>query len=465
MGYMPWGLNWLAHHPTWDRDFGHFGAMQYKSVVVYRPMWESREWMEELARRLPDAIFLARDWEMSEQKQDMYSNPAETGKRHAREWVEKVNAGRVHLPLDRTYFLGINEPDSNHAQAAIDTYNLAFCLNMAAYGLTVAGYSFGVGHPSTVGLRSDTPVDWSLYRASAEAIIENGGIVDFHSYGVPPGWSLDHHLARVADCPYPFQVVFGEFGVDWGIVPGMKVDGWAKPSETPDHNLTGEQYLKWADTAQQLILERFAERKSKLTVHSFNFFCYDANRDWRSFDVEPLRGLLETWPAWTEPKKPEHSVNLPIVISGADVIDPDLWEKCVEIIIDKFEGGLSLDPNDSGNWYNGKLVGTKYGISAAVWGGQYDIPNLTRKEAESIYFVHYWKASGADQLQWPACLVVFDTAVQHGVWKARELWQKSGGRLGMYLDLRRKYYQSLKSFPIYGTAWMNRLWELVSYLP
>ena len=30
------------------------------------------------------------------------------------------------------------------------------------------------------------------------------------------------------------------------------------------------------------------------------------------------------------------------------------------------EGGLSMNRHDPGNWYNGQLIGTNYGISGAV---------------------------------------------------------------------------------------------------
>jgi hypothetical protein len=457
--YMPWGINWLSHHKVMDRDLGHFAAMQYRSVVVYEDVWSSAEWSHKLAEALPNAIFLVRDHPLSEQKGDMYTKPRETGRRHAAEWAQKVKDGRVHVPLGRSYFLGINEPDSNWFQAQIDNYNEAFVRGLNEAGLKAAAYSFGVGHPSTVGLREDGAIDWSWYAKSAEAVLAGDNIVDFHAYGVPPGWSLDHHLARVAGCPWPFKVVFGEFGVDWGIVPNTKVDGWATKRTNPAENLTGEGYVEWVDRAQALILGEFARKQSKLEVLSFDIFSYDSNADWRTFDIMPIRDLFERRGEWIAPKA-SNQVHVPIVSKPAEA---GLWEKVVKIVIDRFEGGLSLDPNDPGNWYNGELVGTKYGISGKTWGHLYDIRNLTRQEAESIYFKHYWQASGADKMAWPLCLLHFDSAVQFGSGVAAQLLRDSGGKPWKYMSDRLFRYTRDKNWRHFGAGWTNRMAMLMEY--
>lgn len=58
------------------------------------------------------------------------------------------------------------------------------------------------------------------------------------------------------------------------------------------------------------------------------------------------------------------------------------------------EGVLSLDPNDRGNWTSGiigqgKLKGTKYGISAMSY-PDLNIRGLTLEEAAGIYHRDYW---------------------------------------------------------------------------
>lgn len=137
----------------------------------------------------------------------------------------------------------------------------------------------------------------------------------------------------------------------------------------------------------------------------------------------------------------------------------DTWERAWPIVL-KFEGGLSLDPNDSGNYYQGKLVGTKYGISARVWGGQYDIPNLTKEQALAIYRKHYWEAVGAHRAAWPYSLLLFDTAVQHGVGAALGLRDAKPSEEEIYLGLRALRYVHDPKWRNYGVAWGLRLAHL-----
>lgn len=134
----------------------------------------------------------------------------------------------------------------------------------------------------------------------------------------------------------------------------------------------------------------------------------------------------------------------------------DNWARAWPIVL-SIEGGLSLDPNDSGNYYQGKLIGTKYGISAAVWGGQYDIPNLTKEQALEIYKQAYWDAAGCNKLTWPMCLVVFDTAIQHGVNVAKQLDIAQPSSAEYYLGQRALRYMFDPKWATYGIAWGNRI--------
>lgn len=134
----------------------------------------------------------------------------------------------------------------------------------------------------------------------------------------------------------------------------------------------------------------------------------------------------------------------------------DNWQRSYPHVL-KIEGGLSLDPNDPGNWYNGELVGTNHGISGAVWGGQYDIKSLTKEQALEIYRKHYWEASGSDRLPWPQCLIVFDTAVNHGVGVATELLSHEPTFAEIYLGLRALRYFDDPKWANYGIAWGRRV--------
>lgn len=446
------GINWMRYHPDNRVDLAHVERMQYKSILLYEWMWADRDFCLGLVSAAPkDCIFLLRDHPLSEQKADMYAAPGATGQRHAMEWADK----EFFVPAERSFVLGINEPDSNKYPIAIDIYNTEFVKGLDAVDLRAAGWSFGVGHPSTVDLQPSNPVDWSWYKASADALRYYGGIADFHAYGSYNGHSWDHHLARVASCPYELHCIFSEFGIDEGIAnePGK---GWKQ-------HFNADQYMRWLDVAQVGVRERLAA--SKLTLLALNLFCYDSNRDWFTFDVREARQYLEDYP-WAEPvtASPPNTIHIPVVSVPpvAPPVPPTnlLFDKSLAFVLGE-EGGFSSDPNDLGNWKDGKFVGTKYGISGAVWGGQYDIANLTKEQATEIYRQHYWRASGADAMDWPLCLLHFDTAVQFGVGAANRMYKEAGGDPWLYVAERLESYAGAQTWHYHGQAWIRRMVDLM----
>ena len=240
----PWGINWQMYHKD-QQDFPHIERMGYRSFTIYEWMWSDRGFCNDLLSvARGDAIFLNRDHPLSEQKDDLWkSNPAQKGRNHADEWAQKVREGRVYTPLDRTYFLGLNEPNSEMYQRQIDAYNEAYCRRMAEHGLRVAAYSFGVGHPSTVDLRHDTPPDWSWYAASAAAVLEGDHLVAVHEYGAPQEYGWGYWCNRIAACPHPFRVVLDECGIDHGVLKAGDLVGWMR-------SLAPEAYVAWLDGFQ-----------------------------------------------------------------------------------------------------------------------------------------------------------------------------------------------------------------------
>lgn len=298
----PWGINWQRYHAD-RQDMPHIAKMGYASFTIYEWMWNNRDFCNELvsvARK--DAIFLNRDHPKSEEKDDQWRNdPKGKGRAHADDWAQKVKEGRVFTPLDRTYFLGLNEPNSEMFQREIDAYNEAYCRRMAEHGLRAAAYSFGVGHPSTVDLRSDTQPDWSWYAASAAAVLEGHHLAAFHEYGAPSNYGWEYWCNRVSYCPYPFDAVFDECGIDHGVLKSGYLYGWAIA-------LKGEEYVHWLDGFQVGMAQRAHTRKVK--IRGYNIFSFDhgdsENKDWHSFDIRPLRSLLEAF-QWSEPSDPNAS--------------------------------------------------------------------------------------------------------------------------------------------------------------
>jgi lysozyme family protein len=105
------------------------------------------------------------------------------------------------------------------------------------------------------------------------------------------------------------------------------------------------------------------------------------------------------------------------------------------IIVVGIEGGLSLDPNDRGNWTggavgSGQLKGTKYGVSAMAYPNE-DIANLTIDRAKLLFKQDYWDRVSGDDIPAVIAFGMFDAAVNEGVGGSIKLVQKA---LGVTVD-------------------------------
>jgi hypothetical protein len=122
----------------------------------------------------------------------------------------------------------------------------------------------------------------------------------------------------------------------------------------------------------------------------------------------------------------------------------------------QFEGGYVA--NDAGKGP------TNMGINSTS-NPDIDVKNLTRAQASQIYKTRYWDAIGGDGLAKRdpnLAHVAFDTAVNAGPGKAKELLQASGGDANKLLDLRKGFYNSLiendpGKFGKFSKSWFNRI--------
>lgn len=97
----------------------------------------------------------------------------------------------------------------------------------------------------------------------------------------------------------------------------------------------------------------------------------------------------------------------------------------------KEEGGWQNGPADSGNYFNGKLIGTKYGITPNAYFSYYKkeptvdtIKNLTVAQAVPIYKIKYWDKIKGDEIENKsvADLMMF-TVVNSGVGQTKTFRQ------------------------------------------
>lgn len=93
------------------------------------------------------------------------------------------------------------------------------------------------------------------------------------------------------------------------------------------------------------------------------------------------------------------------------------FDACMAVIL-PFEGGLSMDRRDPGNWTGGKvgkgeLRGTNRGIAANTYKTE-DIQNMTLDRAKAIYRRDFWSAIRGEDLPAGIDLVTLDPAINSG---------------------------------------------------
>lgn len=129
------------------------------------------------------------------------------------------------------------------------------------------------------------------------------------------------------------------------------------------------------------------------------------------------------------------------------------------------EGGFVHHPADKGGATNQGVTQGVYDAYRRDMGRPaQSVRHIGQAEAAHIYRSRYWQASGADRLSWPLALVVFDTAVNSGPGRARELLSKSAGDVGRYLTLREQFYRAIvardPTQAVFLRGWLNRLAHL-----
>lgn len=133
------------------------------------------------------------------------------------------------------------------------------------------------------------------------------------------------------------------------------------------------------------------------------------------------------------------------------------------------EGGYVNDLNDKGGETNKGITHTTYDFYRRSKGlPKQSVKYMTDEEMHEIYYNNYYKASGADKIENPRlAMYVFDTAVLHGVYGAKQMLKKSGGDLEKFEQLRREhYYKQVEKKPKqkeFLEGWLNRVNHVKDY--
>lgn len=154
-----------------------------------------------------------------------------------------------------------------------------------------------------------------------------------------------------------------------------------------------------------------------------------------------------------------------------------MFKRCLELVL-KSEGGYIDHPKDPGGR-------TNLGVTQAVWEEwvghpvtEKDMRELTPEKVAPMYEMKYWRTSYCERLPQGLNLLVFSMAVNAGSGRAVKLLQRclglvEDGVIGprtmakiqecsavdlveKYSKTRLEFYQSLKTYPIFGAGWKAR---------
>ena len=152
------------------------------------------------------------------------------------------------------------------------------------------------------------------------------------------------------------------------------------------------------------------------------------------------------------------------------------FEECLNLVL-KSEGGWVNHPSDPGGE-------TNLGVTKRVWeeyvGHPVDsLKKLTKDDVAPLYELKYWRPCYCELLPRGLDFIVFSMGVNAGPGRSVKLLQQSIGcvpdgvigprtrelisssngstLIAKFSETRREYYRSLKTFPIFGKGWLNRV--------
>lgn len=289
------GVYWSVMHRR-PQDYDYFMRLQ---PSVFKIMDGGTGDYQFARSNLPGSLVIARDWALSEQHDDMRSDPQLTGERHAREWAN--HADRLGFDRANTLVLGINEPRvwEPHIPEALRLYTIAMCAEGKRLGLRVGAMQLSVGWPGNTG--PDTPPSWEPYWGVEDAINDGNHALICHEYWADMGplenwgwWG-----GRVLRCPWHVPIVVGECGIDMYVkYPGAQGQqrGW-------QGNKTPQTYAY--ELAEYVSYMAEDDRFVGCCVFASDF----ANGEWASFDIEPAYQAILSTPIPNHPDEPDDYSN------------------------------------------------------------------------------------------------------------------------------------------------------------
>lgn len=417
---------------------------------VIRILGEDVQHISDAHVAAPDAIIIPRVWRLDDDNgratRELAADPTGAGQRHAIQMIDLLDSWRIQasergLPYpnqDQIFVASANEPNQGASYEQIAEYAIAFGKTCEANGEVAVLLCLGVGHPATP---PPDLVNWGAFLPLQPVLDSGEHWINLHAYhqveGPQHNDDYPYLAGRHHSCPLRAPIVIGECGVDGTIFDRNPQWGWQ------DYHMQPEVYAAQLEEAHGLLDSR--------VVAMLPFSTGWHGREWKGYDTGPAHEQILSWVANYQDEPGD--LEPPVTPPEPPVTDD--FDKAMDWVF-RWEGGFQDDPKDPGNYHNGKLIGTKWGISAKSWGDHYDIPNLTEAQAKQIYRKHYWELSGAGDLEWPLSLLVFDTAVLHGLGTARNWLRQVGPNPYTFAARRLRSYVGSQNWHYFGAGWVNR---------
>jgi len=308
------GVYWSPWHRR-PSDYDYFTRLQPSVLKIMDGGPPDYQWVHQ---NLAQTLVVARDWAMSEQKEQMLNAPEATAEEHAASWNNQAFA--LGFDRARTLCLGINEPNiwDPGVDEALRRYTIRFLDELKLYNLRGGALQFSVGWPANTG--DGTPPNWSPYAGVEEAILRGNHALVVHEYWADQGpremwgwWG-----GRVLACPWNVPIIIGECGVDF----------YVKNAGGPHEDRGWQAVLNGDGNRYANELHEYATLMAQdQRVIGTNVFTSDfANGEWQSFDVEPAYSAILSLPhvpvnatGPTPPVQPEPG---PVPPEGAIPVPP-----------------------------------------------------------------------------------------------------------------------------------------------
>ena len=132
----------------------------------------------------------------------------------------------------------------------------------------------------------------------------------------------------------------------------------------------------------------------------------------------------------------------------------------------KWEGGYSNNPKDPGGaTMHGVTFRTYNAFRSRMGLPPADVRHITPTELQAIYQTEYWDCLRCSQLASGVDLVVFDAAVNSGVYRAHQwLLQSLGGTavdtVHRYSAKRLGFLHALRTWGTFGRGWASRVADM-----